>query len=79
MSKLKDIPEKFRMLKEASLAVGSLNCNRGTIAGNIYTSSPAADTLLPCSLWIKLKLVSSKGERMVNIEDVLPDLSKYYR
>ncbi len=68
----KDIPEKFRMLKEASLAVGSLQTrNRGTIAGNICTSSPAADTppaLL--ALDAKLKLVSSKGERMVNIEDV---------
>lgn len=65
------IPENLRMLKEASLAVGSVQTrNRGTIVGNICTSSPAADTppaLL--ALEANLKLVSESGERMVDIKD----------
>ncbi len=67
----KNIPEKFHMLKEASLAVGSVQTrNRGTIAGNICTSSPAADTP-PALLALDagLKLVSSTGERVVKIKD----------
>ena len=67
----KNVPEKFTMLKEASLAVGSVQTrNRGTIAGNICTSSPAADTP-PALLALDagLKLVSSTGERTVKIND----------
>ncbi|HNR65958.1 MAG TPA: FAD binding domain-containing protein, partial [Atribacterota bacterium] len=67
----KNVPEKFTMLKEASLAVGSVQTrNRGTIVGNICTSSPAADTP-PALLALDagLKLVSSTGERTVKICD----------
>jgi len=67
----KNVPEKFNMLKEASLAVGSVQTrNRGTIVGNICTSSPAADTppaLL--ALDTSLKIVSTEGERIVKISD----------
>lgn len=65
------LPEKFSLLKEASLAVGSVQTrNRGTIVGNIATSSPSADTppaLL--ALEARLKLVSVSGERLVLIQD----------
>ncbi|HOR41970.1 MAG TPA: xanthine dehydrogenase family protein subunit M [Atribacterota bacterium] len=65
------IPEKYDMLKEASLAVGSVQTrNRGTIVGNIGTSSPSADTppaLL--ALDARLKLVSADGERVIPLTD----------
>ena len=65
------LPEKFSLLKEASLAVGSVQTrNRGTIVGNIATSSPSADTppaLL--ALEARLKLVSAAGERLLPIQN----------
>ena len=65
------IPEKYNLLKEASLAVGSVQTrNRGTIVGNIGTSSPSADTppaLL--ALDAKLRIVSTAGERIISLAD----------
>lgn len=65
------IPEKFVLLKEACLCVGSVQTrNRGTIVGNISTSSPSADTppaLL--ALDARLKAVSTDGERMIALSD----------
>ena len=65
------IQEKFNILAEASLAVGSVQTrNRGTIVGNICTSSPSADTPPALiALDANLKLISTEGERMVNIKD----------
>ena len=65
------IQEKFNILAEASLAVGSVQTrNRGTIVGNICTSSPSADTPPALiALDANLKLISKKGERVVKIKD----------
>jgi len=63
--------EKCNILAEASLAVGSVQTrNRGTIVGNICTSSPSADTPPALiALDANLKLISTEGERMINIKD----------
>ena len=65
------IQEKFDLLVEASLAVGSVQTrNRGTIMGNICTASPSADTPPALiALDARLKLISTKGERIVKIKD----------
>jgi len=67
----KIINEKYNILTEASLAVGSVQTrNRGTIVGNICTSSPSADTPPALiALDANLKLISTEGERIVNIKD----------
>jgi len=65
------IQEKFSVLFQAAESIGSTQVrNRGTIAGNICNAVPSADTA-PALLTTqaKLKLVSQKGERTVNIED----------
>jgi len=69
------IQEKFNILAEASLAVGSVQTrNRGTIVGNICTSSPSADTPPALiALDARLKLISAKGERIVKIKDFFTD------
>lgn len=65
------VQEKYTALAEGSLAVGSVQTrNRGTIVGNICTSSPSADT--PPSLIAfdaNIKLISIEGERVVKITD----------
>jgi len=67
----KIIKEKYNILAEASLAVGSVQTrNRGTIMGNICTASPSADTPPALiALDARLKLISTKGERIVKIKD----------
>ena len=69
------IQEKFNILAEASLAVGSVQTrNKGTIVGNICTSSPSADTPPALiALDARLKLISAKGERIVKIKDFFTD------
>ena len=65
------IQEKFSVLFQAAESIGSTQVrNRGTIAGNICNAVPSADTA-PALLTTqaKLKLISQKGERTVNIED----------
>ena len=65
------IQEKFSLLVEASLAVGSVQTrNRGTVVGNICNSSPSAD--IPpvlIALDASLKLISIMGERIVKVEE----------
>ncbi|MEG6616007.1 FAD binding domain-containing protein [Peptococcaceae bacterium 1198_IL3148] len=58
-------------LAQAAVSVGSPQIrNRGTIGGNIGTASPAGDTLPALMvLGADIKLLSSTGERTVNIRD----------
>ena len=65
------IKEKFNVLAEAARSMASVQIrNRGTIAGNICNAVPSADSA-PALLTLdaRLKLVSTKGERTVNIND----------
>ncbi|MBE3115352.1 MAG: xanthine dehydrogenase family protein subunit M [Actinobacteria bacterium] len=65
------IQEKFDLLMEASLAVGSVQTrNKGTVVGNICNASPSADTPpVLIALDSRLKLISTIGERIVKIKD----------
>ena len=65
------IQEKYDLLREASLAVGSVQTrNKGTVAGNICNASPSADTLpVLIALEARLKLISTLGERIIKMED----------
>jgi carbon-monoxide dehydrogenase medium subunit len=65
------IQEKFSVLSQAAYSMASTQVrNRGTVAGNICNAVPSADAATALlTLQAKLKLVSHKGERTVNIED----------
>ena len=65
------IQEKFSVLAQAAQSMASPQVrNRGTIAGNICNAVPSADSAPPLlTLGARLKLISQKGERMVDIED----------
>ena len=65
------IQEKFDLLVEASLAVGSVQTrNRGTVVGNICNSSPSADTPPALiALDASFKLISIIGEKIVKVEE----------
>ena len=65
------IQKNFPMLVDACLAVGVPQTrNRGTLAGNLCNASPSADTPPPLiALGAKLKMESSEGERVMNVED----------
>ena len=67
----KVIQEKYDFLVEASLAVGSVQTrNKGTVVGNICNASPSADTIPSLiALEASLKLISTKGERIIKIEE----------
>ena len=65
------IQQKFSLLAQAAHRIASPQVrNRGTMAGNICNAVPSADSA-PALLTLeaRLKLVSSKRERVVKIED----------
>ncbi|MGD8984910.1 MAG: xanthine dehydrogenase family protein subunit M [Desulfobacteraceae bacterium] len=65
------VREKFGILSQAAGSIASTQVqNRGTIVGNICNAVPSADSApaLLC-LGAKLSCVSSRGERLIDIED----------
>lgn len=66
------------VLAEAAGSVGSPQIrNRGTVGGNIANAAVAADTVPALmALEAKVKLVSSAGERLVDIQEVPVGLNK---
>ena len=72
------IQEKAFLLAQASWEVGSPQIrNRGTIAGNVITASPANDTISPLmALGASLVLQSIKGERIIPIEEFFVGVRK---
>lgn len=65
------IKEKFELLSVACEKIGTPQIrNMGTIGGNICTGGPSQDSVPPLLvLEAKLRLTSSRGERLVPIEE----------
>lgn len=81
LSHLEDNPvikEKYVALIDALNAMASIAVrNMGTIGGNLCNASPVADTAGPCMVYgAKVKAVSKKGERIIDIKDFFVGLGK---
>lgn len=72
------IRKKAACLAEASWQVGSPQIrNRGTIAGNVVTASPANDTIPALiALGATICLTSKQGERTLMVEDLFTGVRK---
>lgn len=71
IAKSPEIKEKFKVLAKSSAVVGSNQTrNRATLGGNLCNASPAADTASALlSLGASVKIASSKGERILPLEN----------
>lgn len=64
----------YGMLKACKMVGSPQIRNKGTIGGNIANASPAADSIPPLiALGASIKILGSKGERVVLLEDYFSD------